>query len=149
MPSKRSYKPYKSIFFCKRVFSSITMNSYFKYTKVLENQVQSSIEIIKSHVISNRVIWHIKKPGWSILEVIYKLEGRYLPLQMFWAEQSLDKCYMWWSWMDWIYLDGMWHIMWLNMWYHVIILYFCYNFVTCNYYIWLLYMNSCYTLFFT
>ena len=34
------------------------MNNYSGYTKVLGNQVWSSIEIIRSHVISNEVIEH-------------------------------------------------------------------------------------------
>ena len=44
------------------------MANYSKYTKVLENRVQSSIEIMRNYVISNEVIRHEKKPGRSILE---------------------------------------------------------------------------------
>ena len=38
------------------------------------------MEIIRSHIISNIVIEHRKKPGCSILEVIYRPEERYLLL---------------------------------------------------------------------
>ena len=44
------------------------MGNYSRYTKVLGNQVQSSIEIIRSHIISNRVIEYEKKPDRSVLE---------------------------------------------------------------------------------
>ena len=38
------------------------------------------MEIIRSHMISNRVIEHRKKLGCSILEVMYRPEERYLLL---------------------------------------------------------------------
>ena len=44
------------------------MANYSKYTKVLENRVQSSIEIIRNYVISNGVIRHERKLGRSIPE---------------------------------------------------------------------------------
>ena len=44
------------------------MANYSKYTKILENRVQSSIEIMRNYVISNGVIRHERKPGRSIPE---------------------------------------------------------------------------------
>jgi len=43
-------------------------DNYSGYTKVLENQVWSSMEIIRNHMISNGVIRHKKELGKSILE---------------------------------------------------------------------------------
>jgi len=37
------------------------MDNYSEYTQVLKNQVWSSIEIIRSHVINNEVIIYGKK----------------------------------------------------------------------------------------
>ena len=62
------------------------IGNYSGYTKVLGNQVQSSINIIRSYVISNGVIWHEMKPGWFILKVVYRLEEGYPLLQIFWVE---------------------------------------------------------------
>jgi len=42
--------------------------NYFEYIQVLGNRVQSSMEIIRNYVISNRVIKYKKEPGSSILE---------------------------------------------------------------------------------
>ena len=39
-------------------------------------------------MINNGVIRHKKKPGWSILEVVYKLEERYPLPQMFWVSRA-------------------------------------------------------------
>jgi len=44
------------------------MSNYSEYTKVLRNKVWSFIEIMRSHVISYRVIRHELEPGRSILE---------------------------------------------------------------------------------
>ena len=38
------------------------------------------MEIIKSHMISNGVIWHEIELDWLILKVVYKSEGKYLLL---------------------------------------------------------------------
>ena len=63
------------------------------------------MKIMKSYIISNRVIGHERKPDRSALGVVYRLEGRYLFTQMFWTEQSLYKHYLQWSWINWMYLD--------------------------------------------
>jgi len=44
------------------------ISNYSKYTKVLGNRVQSSMEIMRSYVIINRVIRHGKKLNRSIPE---------------------------------------------------------------------------------
>ena len=46
-------------------------------------------------MISNGVIKYEKEPGWSILEVVSRLEEGYPLLQMFWAELSLCNHYPW------------------------------------------------------
>jgi len=38
-------------------------DNYTGYTRVLGNEVQSSIEIMRSHIISYGVIGHKKEPG--------------------------------------------------------------------------------------
>ena len=81
----------------KSIWESEETGNYSGYTKVLRNQVWSSIEIIRSHVISNGVIRHEKEPGWSVLEVVCRPEGGYPLPQMFWAEQSLGNHYLSWS----------------------------------------------------
>ena len=42
-------------------------------------------------MISYGVINHEIEPDWSVPEEYCRLEDRYLFLQMFWAEQILDK----------------------------------------------------------
>ena len=44
------------------------IGNYSKYTQVLGNQVWSSMEIMRSYVISNGVIKYKKKPGRSTLK---------------------------------------------------------------------------------
>ena len=43
-------------------------DNYSEYTQVLKNEVQSSMEIMRNHVINYRVIKHERKPGRSMPE---------------------------------------------------------------------------------
>ena len=55
-----------------RLFKGLEeIGNYSGYSKVLRNQVQSSIEIIRSHVISNRT---------RLIDIKNKLEEEYLLL---------------------------------------------------------------------
>jgi len=49
-------------------FTKWSVLQHSRYTKVLRNKVQSSIEIIRNYVISNEVIGHKKKLGRSVLK---------------------------------------------------------------------------------
>jgi len=50
------------------------MDNYSRYSKVFRNHVWSSMEIIRSYMINNEVIWYRMEPSWFVSEVIYRLE---------------------------------------------------------------------------
>ena len=64
------------------------------------------MDIIRSYVVSNRVIQHEIEPGWSVPEVVCQPEEEYLLPQMFWVEWSLGNHYLWYSQMCQMYLNG-------------------------------------------